>query len=240
MHEGDDSDDQCFEPAKWQHEAKNGLQDLMSFSINGLLPCAKDLHHASKPDTMIPRTCFLELGMTQLPLYVDQGFRMEEYSISRPNIGRFQNPEKIGLQEFLNQHRKVYDKLSQYQQPSFVNHEKTTRFKKISHLRDFHPNAIVELPQYSPPQNTEICQDLFDSNIECGNLGLVYKNSDQRQYYLLLENDVNSHGYTSWFFFRFKPYQKGTIIFRILNLVKQPHLHKFGMGVTVFSSKRYR
>ena len=84
--------------------------------------------------------------------------------------------------------------------------------------------------------------DCFDSNFECGNLGKVYKQDkgDSREYYLLLENDVNSHGYTSWFFFKVSNCGVGTVKFHIINLVKTPTMFKKGMKISIFSIKNWK
>lgn len=46
---------------------------------------------------------------------------------------------------------------------------------------------------------------IFDSRFESGNLFAVYKNMDeslfQNEYDLILQNDINTKGYSQWFFF---------------------------------------
>ena len=42
---------------------------------------------------------------------------------------------------------------------------------------------------------------VFESRFESGNLLAAIKVSDQ-EYDLVLQNDINTHGHTQWFFFR--------------------------------------
>lgn len=56
------------------------------------------------------------------------------------------------------------------------------------------------------------------------------------QYNLLLQNDINTTGYTQWFFFRVNNTFKGEKVkFNILNLYKSSSLFKSGMRVLVYS-----
>lgn len=69
----------------------------------------------------------------------------------------------------------------------------------------------------------------------------MYKREEEieRVYYLLLENDVNSHGYTSWFFFKVKSCGKGKVCFHIVNLSKSPYLYRLGQKISIFSVSKY-
>jgi hypothetical protein len=42
----------------------------------------------------------------------------------------------------------------------------------------------------------------FDSNFESGNLKSAYKVIDRDEYNLLMQDDINTYGYTQWFFFK--------------------------------------
>lgn len=50
---------------------------------------------------------------------------------------------------------------------------------------------------------------------------------------------MNSHGYTSWFFFKVKSCGKGRACFHILNLSKSPYLYKIGWKISTFSVAKY-
>lgn len=83
-------------------------------------------------------------------------------------------------------------------------------------------------------------KDTFNSCFESGNLAQVYCDSRiENEYYLLLEKDVNSHGYNNWFFFRVKNPGIGIRKFHILNIVKKTSLYKLGMKIAIFSMKNY-
>lgn len=70
-------------------------------------------------------------------------------------------------------------------------------------------------------------------------MGKVYAYNYERKYYLLLENDVNSHGYTNWFFFKVNNGEKGRIKMHIVNMVKNTTMFRQGMMVSIFDEKKY-
>lgn len=61
-----------------------------------------------------------------------------------------------------------------------------------------------------------------------------------REYFLLLENDVNSHAYTSWFFFKVMNCGVGTVKFHIINLVKTPLMFRNGLKISIFSMNKWK
>lgn len=64
------------------------------------------------------------------------------------------------------------------------------------------------------------------------------KNTDE--YNLLLQNDVNTKGYTQWFFFSVKKtHRNQTVKFNILNFYKNGSLFNEGMKISIFSKKKY-
>jgi hypothetical protein len=66
---------------------------------------------------------------------------------------------------------------------------------------------------------------------------MASKVSDQ-EYNLLLQNDINTTGYTQWFFFRVSNTTEGlSVKFNILNLYKASSLFGSGMKVVVYSVK---
>jgi len=78
---------------------------------------------------------------------------------------------------------------------------------------------------------------LFESRFESGNLSMVAKVSDS-EYNLLLQNDINTTGYTQWFFFKVSNTNKDLEVkFNILNLYKSNSLFGSGMRVVVYSVK---
>lgn len=79
---------------------------------------------------------------------------------------------------------------------------------------------------------------MFESKFECGNLYLVQKVKDT-EYNTLMQNDINSNGYTQWFYFRVTNTTQGnTVKFNILNFTKTDSIFNYGMKVAVYSEKR--
>ena len=66
---------------------------------------------------------------------------------------------------------------------------------------------------------------------------MVSKVTDS-EYNLLLQNDINTNGYSQWFFFKVTNTQKDSKVrFNILNLYKHNSLYKMGMKVIMYSVK---
>jgi hypothetical protein len=78
---------------------------------------------------------------------------------------------------------------------------------------------------------------VFESRFESGNLSLVSKVSDG-EYNLLLQNDINTNGYSQWFFFKVSNTREGERVrFNILNQYKMNNLYRMGMRVIVYSKR---
>ena len=78
---------------------------------------------------------------------------------------------------------------------------------------------------------------IFESRFESGNLAAALK-VNENDYYLALQNDVNTSGNTQWFFFRVsntKAYSQ--VRFSMLNLCNPDSLYNEGMKVLVYSEK---
>ena len=66
---------------------------------------------------------------------------------------------------------------------------------------------------------------------------MVSKVSDS-EYNLLLQNDINTNGYSQWFFFKVSnTFKDHTVKFNILNQYKMNNLYKMGMKVIIYSKK---
>jgi cytosolic carboxypeptidase protein 2/3 len=58
------------------------------------------------------------------------------------------------------------------------------------------------------------------------------------EYNLLLQNDINTNGYSQWFFFKVTNTHKGfKVKFKILNQYKLNNLYKMGMKIIIYSKK---
>jgi hypothetical protein len=79
---------------------------------------------------------------------------------------------------------------------------------------------------------------LFESKFESGNLYLAQKVSDT-EYNLLMQNDINTNGYTQWFFYQVKNTRKNVnVTFNIMNFTKPDSLFNYGMKVSIYSEKK--
>jgi hypothetical protein len=90
------------------------------------------------------------------------------------------------------------------------------------------------------PYYTRRCPEdktvIFESRFESGNLAAAVK-ADERDYHLLLQNDVNTSGHTQWFFFKCSNLDIGPVRFNMLNLCKPDSLYNDGMKILVYSEK---
>lgn len=84
-------------------------------------------------------------------------------------------------------------------------------------------------------------EERIDSDFESGNLCRAYSSmiSGEKEYFLLVENDLNTYGYNNWFFFRFRNQEKGTKRFHIVNLIKKTSFYNQGMLISIFSQKDF-
>lgn len=56
---------------------------------------------------------------------------------------------------------------------------------------------------------------------------------------MLMQNDINSKGYTQWFYFRVTNTRAGdSVRFNILNFTKSDSMFNYGLKVAVYSEKR--
>lgn len=94
-----------------------------------------------------------------------------------------------------------------------------------------------ELREIEPSYSDELS---FDSSFECGNLSMVYRDrAVPNNFYCLLLNDSNTHGYTQWFCFRVRNTVRGSYTFHIMNQIKNTSMYKQGMKIAVFSVKQW-
>lgn len=83
--------------------------------------------------------------------------------------------------------------------------------------------------------------DKIDADFESGNLCRAYINTEEeKEFYLLIENDLNTYGYNNWFFFRLSNREKGVRRFTIVNFIKKTSFFNQGMMVSIFSLKKNR
>lgn len=81
---------------------------------------------------------------------------------------------------------------------------------------------------------------VFESRFESGNLAAALR-VNENDYYLALQNDVNTSGNTQWFFFRVSNTRAyASVRFSLLNLCKPDSLYNEGMKVLIYSEKHAR
>ncbi len=112
--------------------------------------------------------------------------------------------------------------------------EDSIEVKLISNtMKTIGPKALTS---YYTPKGESDKTLVFESRFECGNLSLAAKTAEN-EYNLLLQNDINTQGYTQWFFFRTSNTSANSKIkFNIINFLKSDSLFNQGMRVLVYSS----
>jgi|JI6StandDraft_1071083.scaffolds.fasta_scaffold24135_2 hypothetical protein len=80
----------------------------------------------------------------------------------------------------------------------------------------------------------------FESKFESGNLGRVSRvnRCSPTEFNLLIDNDINTSGFTQWFFFKVEVDKACKLRFNILNFRKRSSLFQRGMKVCVYSRRR--
>ncbi|KAL4472948.1 hypothetical protein ABPG72_020642 [Tetrahymena utriculariae] len=90
----------------------------------------------------------------------------------------------------------------------------------------------------SEPSNSRNENLMFDSQFESGNIASVYMLGEQK-YNLLVQQDLNTNGYTQWFNFKVTNKTKcQKVMFTIGNFYKKDSLFQKGMKISVFSKKK--
>lgn len=105
--------------------------------------------------------------------------------------------------------------------------------EKLRNLKN--TDYITSVEPTQPLHNLMPPYLLFDSRFESGNLSLAAY-TDQT-YCLLLHNDVNTFGYTNWFYFQVRNRSAGRYKFAIMNYGKAGWMHNQGVKICVFSKK---
>ena len=121
-------------------------------------------------------------------------------------------------------HRLIYQK---YRSDAGLSAEKKSYAGYFVNLHKLGKSTNKLQVQYTDSQsivNTEQIADstslVFDSRFESGNLFAAFR-IKEKEYDLVLQNDINSRGNTQWFFFSVRNTRKGDIVkFNLVNLVK--------------------
>ena len=117
---------------------------------------------------------------------------------------------------------------------------KNATSSQAAHGKQAGTKALVNLAGIEPFYEKKFRNDrtlIFESRFESGNLAAALKVNDN-DYYLALQNDVNTSGNTQWFFFRVSnTHAYNSVRFNLLNLCKPDSLYNEGMKVLVYSEK---
>lgn len=114
---------------------------------------------------------------------------------------RISNSQNLSLEQYFSRkkYKCVYNKLATYRNDSksFLG-----KLKGIDLLIDYNWKSFKELEMEVDLLNEG--EERIDSDFESGNICRAYVNTDisELEYYLLIENDLNTYGYNNWFFFR--------------------------------------
>ena len=113
------------------------------------------------------------------------------------------------------------------------------RLKGIDHLIDYNWKSFKELEEEG--KRSIGGSEGIDSDFESGNVCRAFINvEEEREFYVVIENDVNTYGYNNWFFYRFRNQEKGVRRFTIVNLIKKTSFFSQGMLVSIFSKNKNR
>lgn len=118
--------------------------------------------------------------------------------------------------------------------------EATSLFRNLdSHLDYSQDNykRFTDQEEQPAPVGEEL---QFCSNFECGNLLLAYCRPGTQEYDLVLQNDINSHGYTQWFYFQVRNADRVRARFNICNIIKPSHHFRKGMKISAYSLEQKR
>ncbi|KAL4501729.1 hypothetical protein ABPG72_018780 [Tetrahymena utriculariae] len=162
------------------------------------------------------------------------GKLLMEQSLLKINFRCNENKEKA---EETNASILGIDTLNQQDQFKTSTTEQST--PKNSNIDNNFVSISQQLPQTIQRQksNSKPGDLKFDSNFESGNLFAAFKISE-KEYDLVLQNDINSKGNTQWFFFSVRNMIKNQMVkFNLVNFLKNDSLFNYGMKPVVFSQQ---
>ncbi|EAS06330.2 zinc carboxypeptidase family protein (macronuclear) [Tetrahymena thermophila SB210] len=165
------------------------------------------------------------------------GKLLMEQSLLKTNTKCNENKEQVDLIEQSSTSIIGMDALNQQDQLKTFTTEQSTP-KNINIDNNF-VSISQQLPQPIQRQksNSKPGDLKFDSNFESGNLFAAFKISE-KEYDLVLQNDINSKGNTQWFFFSVRNMIKNQMVkFNIVNFLKNDSLFNYGMKPVVFSQQ---
>jgi hypothetical protein len=201
---------------------------------------ANELRAALRPENMAPRTFYLDRPLYLLKDALNQPQRESVSTVTavRQKIG-ICNSQNLSIEEYFSRKKFqcVYNKLA-----TFRNDSKSFlgKLKGVDLLIDYNWKSFKELEvEVDLLGDSHEASERIDSDFEGGNICRAYLNieSPEKQYYMLIENDLNTYGYNNWFFFRVKNQDAGVRRFNIVNLIKKTNFFSQGMLISVFSVK---
>ncbi|KAL4449715.1 hypothetical protein ABPG74_008088 [Tetrahymena malaccensis] len=164
------------------------------------------------------------------------GKLLMQQSLLKINSKHNEHQEKANVVEEQNNTILGIDTLNQQDQFKTSTTEQST--PKNTNIENF-ISISQQLPQTIQRQksNSKPGELKFDSNFESGNLFAAFKISE-KEYDLVLQNDINSKGNTQWFFFSVRNMIKNQMVkFNIVNFLKNDSLFNYGMKPVVFSQQ---
>lgn len=201
---------------------------------------ANELRIVHRPQNLAPRTFYLDRPLYLLRDCVNGP--CEEEARDPQNNRQKQvicNSSNLSIEEYFSRKKFecIFNKLETYRGDHRVF---TGKMKGVDQLIDYNERSFKEL-------DTEVdllgeqSEERIDSDFESGNLCRAYSTvlSGEKEYFLLVENDLNTYGYNNWFFFRFRNQERGTKRFHIVNLIKKTSFYNQGMMISVFSQKDF-
>lgn len=115
-------------------------------------------------------------------------------TVSKPAKNKF-SPVRSTFLEHFDQRSIIYDSFNLYN----GNGSLSLNIFSIDRLKSLSKNDFILHVEKTAPFISSSCNIEFDSRFECGNLSVV--SYVDGLYCLLLHNDVNTSGYTNWYYF---------------------------------------
>lgn len=150
----------------------------------------------------------------------------EQFPYSSPHPSLNFKPHLPSVREFFQNKYLIYDKFNNNLDDDLFN----MNIYPMNKLKNLKNQDYVINPEYTASFSKHSSLGLtFDSRFESGNLSLASYIEETDIHYLLLHNDINTSGYTSWFYFKVKNEKKGVYKFAILNYGKAGWQHNEGV-----------
>eukprot|EP00825_Cyclidium_porcatum_P049803 TRINITY_DN8686_c0_g1_i1.p1 TRINITY_DN8686_c0_g1~~TRINITY_DN8686_c0_g1_i1.p1 ORF type:complete len:478 (+),score=74.15 TRINITY_DN8686_c0_g1_i1:77-1510(+) len=262
----DEEEEEGFHMAKIEIKQQNDHEKIQHVKLpligNTTLPEALPICESNLHKDFQPRLLLQNMQLSKTPDILNTYGNNNQISLAENEEAiqnSPQNPKTVRYKTLYDKYEnsKFYKRMYQKHPDQRLHHDILQNFAgfyiNLSHLMDFGKSmfSMLQDPQVNktkfPQEDSfqenqqqnegtiEYTQLVFDSRFESGNLYAAYTRQDNI-YDLIMQNDINTKGYTQWFYFNVSNTKANqTVRFNIVNFSKKDSPFRYGMKPAIFS-----